>query len=198
MSLDHVVAIASILSDVGTVILACCGIWVLIVAVGQLKALLLANQEALKTERARFLFNVDEMFENWHFSVSRAAFAEAVEAIIEEVDQNHKGKPLEERRKIQSARFSEVLFALKRENPRQYTRIMKLCGFFETLQILIDEGYIEEAKIIALYEPAILRVAMATEMHIKSRQEADGYIDGKYMENFLKLAKKTREIANQR
>jgi hypothetical protein len=175
-----------------TVVLAVCAIAALVYSKGQLDQIVKSNRDAAQTERARFLFNVDEMFENWHFASSRAAFAGEIEGIWTSVRGDYKDAPSN----IQTAqfkdRFSKRLFHLMENDTRQYTRLMKLCGFFETLEILIKNGFIDEAHVIDLYRPALVRVADACTDHIQKRREMDPERDRALFENFLALATRAR------
>ena len=123
------------LTMIASVILASCAILALAYAKGQLDEIVKANKEIARTDRARFLLNVDEMFENWHFANSRAAFAKEMQEIQQRVDEEHAGKHTGAKREIVNEIFSGRLFELKQSNTRQYTKLMKLCGFFETLVV---------------------------------------------------------------
>lgn len=182
--------VAAGLSMGATAVLAVCAVAALTYAKGQLQQIVAANKDAATTERARFLFNVDEMFENSHFAASRAAFAAEMESIESEIRAQAKDASLEDQKRFMKEKFSKLLFDLMENNTRKYTRLMKLCGFFETLEVLIKNGFVEERHVIDLYHPAIVRVSEACTSHIIKRREMDPVRDRALYENFLALAKR--------
>ncbi len=184
--------IVAIVTMAATVVLAGCAIAALAYSKGQLDLIVKTNRDTAQTERARFLFNVDEMFENWHFASSRASFAQEIETVWAAVRNEYKDAPSS----IQTAqfkdRFSKRLFHLMENDTRQYTRLMKLCGFFETLEVLIKNGFIDEKHVVDLYRPAIVRVGEACGDHIQKRREMDPDRDRALFENFLALVERAR------
>lgn len=164
----------------------------------QVQELKKSNEESLKTEKARFLFMVDQMFEGPELSKARVLFYTKLIKIEKDVAETYKQKTIPERKKIIYDKFNTELFKAREDRPEDYLEILKLCGFFETVGVLHLSGYIELNAIVELYGVSIIRVADATETHIKKRWEEDRKLENEYMQNFLDLAKKVRVSLSDR
>ena len=190
-SLEIAALIATILTVVAVALAA-------IYAGYQVRELRKANEESLKTEKARFLFMVDQMYEGAELSEARVLFYTKLIKIDKNVSETHTQKTLIERQKIIHDEFNTVLFKAREDKPEDYLKMLKLCGFFETVGVLHIAGYIELNAIVELYGISIIRVANAMETHIKKRWEEDRKLENEYMQNFLDLAKKVRASLSER
>jgi hypothetical protein len=187
--------VATVLAMVATAVLAACAVLALVYAKGQLDEIVKANRDAARTEKARFLFNLDEMFENTHFSGSRVALYQHVEAMRAEVRAQFPNAKHDEQNKRMMDLSSKALFKLMHEDSTRYTEIMKVCGFFETLEILIKNGFIDPEHVIDLYGPAIISAGDACCDHIAKRREMNPIGDRALYENFDKLIQRVRPAA---
>lgn len=152
----------------------------------ELTALASSNQEAAATEKARFLFSLDQMFESDIFTQSRAEFSD----LLEKHDKaaSDAGPALNDRQWAEHVgqAFAATLIAMRSDDRIRYHRVLKLCGFFETVAVLAKDGHVSLASVTDLYGPAIEYLADAVGPYIRKLQKDDG--DARLYVNFLWLA----------
>lgn len=187
-----------IAAQIATVLAVAAAALAAIYAGYQVRELRKANEDALKTEKARFLFMVDSMYEGAELSKARVLFYTKLIEIEKDVAKAHKEKKFIERQKIIHDEFNTALFKAREDRPEDYLYMLKLCGFFETVGVLHFSGYIELKAIVELYGVSIIRVADAMKTHIEKRWEEDRKLENEYMQNFLDLALKVRESLSER
>ncbi len=89
--------------------------------------------------------------------------------------------------------FAEKLAELRRTNIKVYSNLLRFCGFFETVGLMVDLGYVELTDIVKLYKGPILDINRCFGQHIQERQNESGVPEG-FLEHALKLAKKTEQL----
>ena len=142
--------------------------------------------------KASFLFDLDQMFEGPDFTKTRAAFTLLRSEIEKNIDAVHGHQAAEGKARLIRDEFSRRLYTMRQDAPEDYLHILKLCGFFETVGLLVERDYVALKDIVGLYGGSIVRVEEALRTHLEQRMEEPGMPDG-YFEHFRSLATKTRE-----
>jgi len=155
----------------------------------QLRALRAESDARTRIARADFLLQLDQMFESEAIAESRLAFSTLLKKVEAEVAAAHAQIAVGSRTfqtEVAKAMARE-LEALHSDKMEDYQKIMKLCGFFETLGVVVARGYVSDEDATQLYGGAILRAHDATHLHIEKRQQS---MPPGYLANFLSLAAK--------
>tara|TARA_Y100000815_G_C13289561_1_gene480247 strand:+ start:610 stop:1164 length:555 start_codon:yes stop_codon:yes gene_type:complete len=175
-----------------TVVLAFSAVIALLYTRGQVSALVSAHKQALKTEKGRFLFDLDRMYEDTHFANSRVALYDHIDKIRVDLRKRFPNASHEDQNEMMKEESSKLLFKLMQSNGEEYTQIMKMCGFFETLSFFIKRGYIDYQDVIELYGPALISVVDSCSSHIAKRREMNPVGDTRLYENIDALIERAR------
>lgn len=142
--------------------------------------------------KASFLFNLDQMFEGPDFTKTRVAFSLLRTEIEKNIEAGHGHEAAEGKARLLREEFSRRLYTMRQDAPEDYLHIMKLCGFFETVGLLVERDYVALEDIVGLYGGSIVRAEEVLRTHLEKRIEEPDMPDG-YFENFRSLVAKTRE-----
>lgn|GEM_PF-4026336 len=135
--------------------------------------------------KATFLFELDKMFESEPVAKARTSFVTLWKEVEDHVKNTHPHQETPAREASISEEFSKRLYDLREGNLEAYTRLMTLCGFFETAGMLVHRGYTNKADIEGLYDGSIHHIYTAMKRHIQRRQEE---MPPGFYENFRRLA----------
>lgn len=87
-----------------------------------------------------------------------------------------------------SAEWTSLLRDARSNDMREYAKLMAMCGFFETVGVMVKKDYIAAPDVIDLLKGPILAIEMWFGGHIAERAKEMGVPNGLY-ENALNLVK---------
>ena len=85
---------------------------------------------------------------------------------------------------------------MRTQDLENYSVIMRICGFFETVGVMVGQGYIPIEEIDRLFRGPILAMDTCFRDHISQRQNETGVPPGLY-EHALSLADQIDQRQNQ-
>jgi hypothetical protein len=150
----------------------------------------LTKIQALST-RAVVLLTLDERIGSEAMREGR----EATKSLTNKVDQKTEqewtqlsGNELKRRR---SEYYSELILQTKKDDIKEYMKLLDTCGFLETMGHVVRHNYIPFEDIYQLFSAMILTNANIFEGHIKKMRREDD--DESLYEHFTWLADETRK-----
>jgi type II secretory pathway pseudopilin PulG len=181
------------------IVLAIVAIVALLYGGSQLAAMREGNQKqtesALNQElqtRATVLLSLDQRWENEPMLAYRADLEALIVNVKTEAAKLWLGQPESEIRKRSADLYAARLALMADENRQQYIKLLRICGFFETVGCVVHAGYVPAKDVLDLLRISILTAGMVFRPHIKKLVE-EGAPDDFY-ENFLWIV----EIAEQK
>jgi hypothetical protein len=141
-----------------------------------------ARNQELQT-RAAVLLSLDQRWESELMLTFRSDLEVLIIEVKTEAARLWRGQPESEIRKRSADLYAERLARMADENPQQYVRIFRICGFFETVGCVVHAGYVPPEDVLGLLSVSILTAGMVFRPHIKKLLE-EGAPNNLY-ENFL-------------
>lgn len=178
---------------IATIIFASTAVVAALIARNHWKELRNANLATVKQAKANFLLELDHRFESYEMTKARDLLNDYCDSIMREVTAKHNLLDEANRTvKFQEA-FADKLNELRREDRKNYTALMRFCGFFETVGLMVKLGYVELGDIVSLFKGPVLDIDRCYRKHIKSRQKETGVPEGFY-ENALFLVDRVKNL----
>jgi hypothetical protein len=141
-----------------------------------------ARNQELQT-RAAVLLSLDQRWESEPMLTCRADLEVLIVEVKSEAARVWRGQPESEIRKRSADLYAERLARMADENRERYIRLLRICGFFETVGCVVHRGYVPSADVLDLLSVSILTASMVFRPHIKKLLE-EGAPDN-FFENFL-------------
>lgn len=137
-------------------------------------ALYYANEQicaARDNTKAIFLVELDGRWEGREMREGRTKWRELRTRIYEEVENNH-GHLNTDQKQAKCAEVCSIeLYKMLKDNPKDYTDILSILGFFETIGYVVDRGFISGEEIAELYGDSIQEFDRLCSNHIEKRRE---------------------------
>jgi hypothetical protein len=137
--------------------------------------------------QATFLFNLDRRWESSEMWNGRKLFRDLNEKLKKTVSGAHPMLGDGQKRERLHEEFAKELANLRATKPEDYMAIMRLCGFFETVGLMVEMGYVPLKEIDELLRGPIMATKHCFGLHIKERQNETGVPNGLY-EHALNLS----------
>lgn len=144
------------------------------------------NEAAARQARATFLLKLDQRWDGPVLAEARRLVYEIRDDVAKGVANKHPRLDDRARGTKISEGFAERLAALLENDVTKYLSIMHFCGFFETVGLMVRQGYVPIDDITHLFKGPILDVEKCFRAHIEQRQNETGVPKGLF-ENALDL-----------
>ncbi|MGB8411328.1 MAG: hypothetical protein WCE23_00730 [Candidatus Binatus sp.] len=141
-----------------------------------------ARNQELQT-RAAVLLSLDQRWESEPMLTFRADLEVLIVEVKTEAAKTWRGQPESEIRKRSADLYAERLARMADENRERYIRLLRICGFFETVGCVVHAGYVPGKDVLDLLNVSILTAGMVFRPHIQKLLE-EGAPDS-FFENFL-------------
>lgn len=159
----------------------------LLYARGQVHAARDDIEQTLKLSQASFLFNLDQKWDSPEMLESRKIFRNLHSDLTALVASKY--PLLDDAHKV--VKLGEELVAtldqMRQQDLNNYATVMRVCGFFETVGLMVERGYIPLDEIDGMLRGPILQIKTCFGPHIRVRQNETGVPAGLY-EHALQLA----------
>jgi hypothetical protein len=169
--------IAAWLSQLFIVVIALIAAYV---ARGQLKEMGVYRQQRVRIANAQLLLELDNRWDSKDMHGSRLIFARTHNAITQKVGGDHPIVKDGERKKFIQEAWAEELQKKRGESPQEYAKLMDICGFFETVGLMVDKNYIQFGDVVELFGGPIDNVGTCFGGHIAAREKEMGVLAGLY------------------
>jgi len=154
-------------------------------AYDQLVALKHNRDQELRISHANLILSLDHRWDN-ELAAARSAFKKAQEEIKKSILDKDPRVGGTEKAKRTREKWTEMLRRIRDTDPDQYRQFMSICGFFETVGMMVRQKYIDEAAVINLFEGSIVAVDECFRGHIDQRAAEDGVPKG-FLEHTIYL-----------
>lgn len=139
-----------------------------------------ANISAVKQAKASFLLDLDSRFEGEQMFETREALLEMRDTLTIKISGSHQLLDDHHRTQKLNIEFHKELEKLRTSARPKYTTLMRFCGFFETVGLMVKLGYVGREDMIDLFKGPILAIDTCYRFHISERQKEMGVPDGLY------------------
>ena len=163
-----------------TIVFASTAIIAAMIARHHWKELREANIAAVKQAKASFLLELDRRFEGEKMIHTREALLEMRDTLTIKISGSHQLLDDHHRTEKLNSEFHKELEKLRISDRSKYTTLMRFCGFFETVGLMVELGYIELEDMIKLFKGPILAIDACYRLHISERQKEMGVPEGLY------------------
>ncbi len=163
-----------------TVVFAVTAIVAAMIARNHWKELREANIAAVKQAKASFLLELDRRFEGEQMFKTREALLELRDTLTIKISGTHQLLDDQHRTEKLKIEFHEELEKLRTSSRPKYTTLMRFCGFFETVGLMVKLGYVGLEDMIELFKGPILAIDTCYRLHISERQKEMGVPVGLY------------------
>ncbi len=85
-----------------------------------------------------------------------------------------------ERKKFIEKAWIDSLGAKRINDPKQYGQLMAICGFFETVGLMVEKEYIKVDDVFKLFMGPIVNIEMCFGGHITELENETGVLAGLY------------------
>lgn len=150
------------------------------VAKGQLKEMGDYRLQRVRIANAQLLMELDKRWDSREMHESRLIFKRTFDAISKKVATDHGTVKDGEREKLMQGEWVNELHKKRKENPEEYTKLMDMCGFFETVGLMVDKDYIKFDDVKELLEGPIVNIGKCFRGHIESLEKETGVLAGLY------------------
>lgn len=144
--------------------------------------------------KATFLLELDRRFEGPELQAARRTMHQMREHSATLASQQHPQGGDAQRLSFMRQRCTQTIEEMRRQDPRGYSRLMRVLGFFETVGVMVKRNYIALDEIDRLFRGPILDIDMFFRDHIEQRGRETGVPDGLY-EHALYLVSEVRRIS---
>lgn len=183
----------SVAADWATIILVFVAVGALAYAAKEVSAAHTANHLAYLQSKATFLLEVDRRWDSQEMVNSRSLIRTVRDDLMKlvaskysQLDDAHKAEKLGDE-------FAKALAEMRKNDPNNYVLMLRYCGFFETVGVMVQREYIPLDDIDALFRGPILAVDTCLRSHISQRQNETGVPKGLF-EHALFLADEIKQI----
>lgn len=152
----------------------------------QVRAMNTARAEQLRILNATLLMELDKRWDSGEMQRARRAFQDTFEQVNGVVASNHPNlRDTEKDQKIREE-WTKTLGEMRKSAKPTYARLMIICGFFETVGLMVKREYISIDDALDLFAGPIINVGRCFRGHIKDREKEMGVPSGLY-EHALEL-----------
>ena len=147
----------------------------------------------IRQARVGTVLEIDRLWQSIDLAVCRAAVQTLRRDVQNYIELDDALRHLPEEKKISTLRdeCSRRLYEMRDNDRERYLAVLKLPGFFETVGMFVERGYVPVDDIIDLYGDSLLRADDVLGMHLQKRAEEPGMPEG-YFKYFRSLAAKAR------
>ena len=152
------------------------------------------GKAGIRQARVGTVLEIDRLWQSIDLAVCRAAVQTLRRDVQKYIKHNDALRHLPEDMKISTLRdeCSRRLYAMRDNDRERYLAVLNLLGFFETVGMFVEKGYVPADDIIDLYGSSLLCADDVLGMHLQKRAEEPGMPAG-YFKYFRSLAAKARE-----
>ena len=163
----------------------------LLYASGQVRAVHQSNQVSLNIGWATLLLELDRRWEGPELLDTRQLVTEITEELTEKIGHDH--PRLDDMGKVGQLgeEFAKRLDQMRSDDLTNYLLVMRFCGFFETVGLMVEQGYVPLDEIDRLFRGPVLTVGTCFRRHIDARQNETGVPIGLF-EHALSLADRVK------
>lgn len=177
--------------------IAAAAVWALYHTSHQIGELQKANEASAHQARASFLLNLDERFESKELAEAQAELHRLHNRFRKEAAEQMPSADRSAREFEVRKKFALELRRLCDGAPDEYglyRKLMGLIGFFDTVGLMVQKGYVKYEDIDNLLGGDVFVVDIAFTTHIEERQNEEGILPGTY-KNSLYLIYRARKAA---
>jgi hypothetical protein len=141
-----------------------------------------ARNQELQT-RAAVLLSLDQRWESEPMLTFRTDLEVLIIEIKTEAAKRWRGLPESVIRQRSADLYAESLALMADENRERYMRLLRICGFFETVGCVVHSGYVPPEDVLGLLSVSILTASMVFRPHIRKLLEEGA--PNNFYEHFL-------------
>lgn len=142
--------------------------------------------DATKARHARLIMDLDHRWDSGEIRKARAFFGNLREDITKEISQKF---PLDsDKVKLRKAKaeWTKQLAALRKADPANYRLLITICGFFESVGMMVKRDYISKEDALGLFAGSIVQIDRFMRPHLEARAKEMGVPKG-FLEHALYL-----------
>lgn len=136
------------------------------------------NRENSLQAKASFLMTLDGRWDSQEMIEARHLFYHRKELVENLVAENHRRLDNEARKSRIQTEFNNQLQEMRENQTEQYTKLLRFCAFFETVGLMVKQGYVDIDEISSLFKGPILDIDRFFRPHIAERQQELGVPSG--------------------
>jgi hypothetical protein len=140
----------------------------------------------LKLMNATLLMELDHRWDAEEMREGRKLIYKTMENIKRQIIKNNQNISHQDQKIMEKEYWIAKLQSFRNRNIDDYTKIMRICGFFETVGVMVQQKYISPNDVISLFKGPILLLDHCFRGHIEARTKEQGVPAGLY-EYALKL-----------
>lgn len=150
------------------------------VARGQLKEMGDYRRQRVRIANAQLLMELDNRWDSIEMLRARSIFNAMKEAISAQVGTNNPRVGDDARKDLVQLAWQAALQAKRTNVPNEYRRLMSICGFFETVGLMVHKDYIMIDDVLELFLGPVVDIERCFGGHIEDLAKEAGVPDGLY------------------
>lgn len=155
------------------------------------------SEQTLKNSQASILLGLDDRWESTPMMESRAMFVEVNREIIKNIADNFPEINDEARVERMKENWCTKLGTIFRDDDDidKYHKLMRMCGFFESVGLMVSRDYISEKDVLGLFRGSMVSIDRCYSKHIVERSHESGMPKGLY-QHALSLCANAKAVRN--
>lgn len=151
-----------------------------IVALRQLGEMSRYRRQRLRIANAQLLMHLDNRWDSHDLHNSRLSFRAMRNAIHAKIGSENPRVGDAERKNLMKQEWANNLREKRANDPEGYSRLMAMCGFFETVGLMVQREYIQIDDVLELFLGPIIDIDMCFGGHIAELEKEMGTPVGLY------------------
>lgn len=130
--------------------------------------------------KATLLLELDRRFEGPELSIARRILAQIRDQAATTVGLANPLASENARMQLMKPECGRIMSDTRANDPKTYSRVMSVLGFFETVGLMVDQEYVALSEINELFRGPILAIDLLFGDHISERERETGVPTGLY------------------
>jgi hypothetical protein len=151
-----------------------------LVARWQLREMGEYRQQRLLIANAQLLMELDGRRDSEDMRDSRRIFTTTRDAINAKIGAENPRANDDEKKRLVAQAWMDSLHEKRTNDQREYATLMLMCGFFETVGLMVDRHYVSPGDVLELFLGPIAAIEMCFGGHIRSLERETGVLAGLY------------------
>ena len=152
-----------------------------------------SNEATLKQAHATFLLELDRRWDSEEMFQCRVQLLIMRDGILARVGAEHARLDDNAKARKIGEEFAKDLKALRDSELENYLVVLRMCGFFETVGLMVKKEYVALDDITSLFKGSIIAMGTYFSRHIEERQKEMG-VPGGFFENALYLVDEVENL----
>lgn len=137
-------------------------------------------RQSTKATNARLMLDLDMRWDSPDMQETRRLFGDTNSDLVAIVSNDFPQANDAAREQKVREKWTEHLRNLREQDVQNYTKLMSMCGFFETVGLMVKKNYVSKSDMLDLFEGPIVAIGRCYGGHIEERSKEMGVPKGLY------------------